>query len=329
MSQSRKKNIQLRSSFQELLSSWKDYFSLNSRVKRGLMVVFGLILAEIVVLLWLDFIPPISANADAEKFRKEIDAFYAEKPAHTPQQNEEGSASNANTEISVTEKKYVATAKAKPELFSFNPNNLPEADWKRMGFSEKQIHSIKNYEGKGGKFRTKEDVAKMYAISKEEFRLIEPYIVIPEKPDEKKLVPEKYKKEILMVDIGTADSVELEKLPMVGSYLAKKIFTYREKLGGFYSISQVKEVRGMRDSSMMAILPHIMLKDSLNLRKINLNTADYNELNEHPYIDNVIANIIVSYRTQHGPFKSTEDLRKVALVDEELYRKIAPYLKVE
>ena len=60
-----------------------------------------------------------------------------------------------------------------------------------------------------------------------------------------------------------------------------------------------------------------------------MNTADYAELSMHPYIDNTVANLILSYRKQHGPFREVDDLRKVALVDGELYRKIAPYLKVE
>jgi len=77
------------------------------------------------------------------------------------------------------------------------------------------------------------------------------------------------------------------------------------------------------------MLPHVLLKDSTNLRKINLNTAGYEELNAHPYINSKIANVILAYRKQHGPFQDINDLLKVALVDAELYRKIAPYLKVE
>ncbi len=309
--------------------TWKDYFSFNNRVRKGLLVLFGLILILILILLYLHYTPDDTAKIDFEKFNKEVANFYTSVKNNSDKRE----ASNADS----SRKKFYSDhypekeLKPKPELFSFNPNNLPESDWKRLGFSDKQIHSIKNYESKGGKFRTKADVKKMYAIHDDEYNRIEPFIAIPEvaKDTSHHFSFPKYEKTFLVVDIGTADSTELEKLPMVGDYLARKIYNWREKLGGFYSINQVKEMYGMRDSAFQVILPHLVLKDSANLRKINLNTADYVELNKHPYISGSLANIIVNYRKQHGAFKSLDDLHKVALVDGELYRKIAPYLKTE
>src|SRR5690606_4677327 len=65
--------------------------------------------------------------------------------------------------------------------FYFDPNGLPEADWQRLGFSARQIAVIKNYEAKGGRFYKKEDVAKIYSISKKDYERIAPYIVIKER----------------------------------------------------------------------------------------------------------------------------------------------------
>jgi len=305
---------------------WKEYFSLSNKVRRGLMVLFGLILAEIAALLYLHYKPTSAARMDVEKFKKEIDAFYS--PVNADSASVE-SAAVAAVNTSGENTKVGQSSRSVSELFSFNPNHLPDSNWKRLGFSERQIRSIKNYEAKGGTFRTKEDVKKMYAIHSDQFKRIEPFINIPEIPKATIASTSKAHENFLVVDIGTADSVELEKLPMVGEYLAQKISGYRDKLGGFYSIDQLKEVRGMRDSAYQVILPHITLKDSSNLRKINLNTADFTELNRHPYIDQSVANIIISYRKQHGSFSEVSDLRKVALVDAELYRKIAPYLKTQ
>ncbi len=309
--------------------TWKDYFSFSNRVRRGLIVLFALIVVETATLIYLHYIPSSSAAVDVTKFKKEIDAFYA-SAAETGNPKSNADSADDPSEKYHSKSPYEKVNRPAPQLFSFNPNQLPPEEWKRLGFSEKQIRSIKNYESKGGHFRSKEDVKKMYAISSKEFSRIEPFILIPEtiKTDDHSGGAVKSKPK-LIVDIGTADTDELEKLPMVGEYLAQKISGYREKLGGFYSIEQVKEVRGMRDSTFMVILPLLILKDSANLRKININSADFNELNRHPYIDNAPANLIISYRKQHGAFREVEDLRKVALVDAELYRKIAPYLKVE
>jgi competence protein ComEA len=301
-----------------LQNSLKDYFSLSYKVKRGLMVLFVLMIAEIITLAYLHFLPSTTRDVDFTEFKNEIDKFYT-------------STGNKQTD-SVPVDKVIASnknLKSKAELFLFNPNHLPEGDWQRLGFSEKQIHSIKNYESKGGVFRSKADVKKMYAISETEFNSIAPFIDLPDETKSEVRTFEKKSKPFLIVDIGTADSTELGTLPMVGDYLAYKIYSYREKLGGFYSISQLKEMYGLRDSTYLVILPHITLADSTNLRKINLNSASYDELNQHPYINSKIANVILAYRKQHGPFLDIKDLQKVTLVDAELYRKIAPYLKVE
>src|SRR5690606_39584975 len=66
------------------------------------------------------------------------------------------------------------------ELFPFDPNDLSEAKWKMLGFTEKQIRVIKNYESKGGQFRTKADVAKLYVVSAEHFERLAPYSRLPE-----------------------------------------------------------------------------------------------------------------------------------------------------
>jgi competence protein ComEA len=307
-----------------LRPSWKEYFTLSYRVKRGLMVLFSLIFIEIVLLIYLHYTPTSASKIDVEKFRLEVDAFYASKLPDLSVGYDSGAFSPP-----VISRMRAGNSGVKPELFSFNPNHLPDSGWKRLGFTEKQIRSIKNYEAKGGTFKTKADVKKMYAIRESEFERIEPFIVIPGNQKQVSNGAAQREKKFQPVDIGTADTAELVKLPQVGDYLASKIAGYRDKLGGFYSIAQLREVRGMRDSSWLVISPLIILKDSTNLRRINLNTADYSELNRHPYIDNSLANIILNYRRQHGSFMEVEDLLKVMLVDAELYRKIAPYLKVD
>jgi competence protein ComEA len=107
--------------------------------------------------------------------------------------------------------------------------------------------------------------------------------------------------------------------------LAARIVNFRDKLGGFYSIEQVGETFGLPDSTFQKIKPLLQLKNS-SIRKININTATVDELKAHPYIKYSIANPIVAYRTQHGPFSNIEDIKKVMVVTNEIYNKIAPYL---
>lgn len=129
------------------------------------------------------------------------------------------------------------------------------------------------------------------------------------------------------IDINTADTSQLDRLPGIGAVLARRIVTFRERLGGFHNISQVGETFGLADSVFKKIQPFLKLGD-VSLRKIDINQTDDKSLAEHPYIDTKLARSIVRYRNAHGPFGDIQALKRVALVDEVIYRKIEPYIKV-
>ena len=63
--------------------------------------------------------------------------------------------------------------------------------------------------------------------------------------------------------------------------------------------------------------------------QLNINTASVDELKLHPYIRYALANAIVQYRTQHGKFTGISDIKRIMIVTEELYTKLAPYLTVQ
>ena len=75
--------------------------------------------------------------------------------------------------------------------FNFDPNLLDQKSWLKLGLSEKQINVIQNYISKGGKFRIKNDLKKMYCISKDEFEKLEPFILLPDSFEKRKSRSEK------------------------------------------------------------------------------------------------------------------------------------------
>ena len=128
------------------------------------------------------------------------------------------------------------------------------------------------------------------------------------------------------IDINKADTTVFIALPGIGSKLANRIVTYREKLHGFYSVQQVAEVFGLADSAFQKIKPWLIIKDTL-ITKININTAGTEDL-KTPYISYNLANAIYEYRMQHGSFTSLTDLKKIMLVNDALFNKILPYLTI-
>ena len=92
-------------------------------------------------------------------------------------------------------------------------------------------------------------------------------------------------------------------------------------------MAQVGETFGLSDSTFQKIKQYLKLENE-TIRKININTATVDELKAHPYIRWSLANPIVAYRNEHGPFLKVEDIKKVMAVTEDAYKKIAPYLSL-
>jgi DNA uptake protein ComE-like DNA-binding protein len=216
--------------------------------------------------------------------------------------------------------------------FNFDPNTLDENGWNKLGLPEKTIKTILNYLGKGGKFKSAEDIRKIWGLKKEDADVLIPYISIAAKPTDNKFnnvyAGKNYAKSApSVIDINTATVDDFKRLPAVGN-TAYKILKFREKLGGFININQVKETYGLTDSVYQAMLPYLSLT-STNIQKININTASDFDLGKHPYISSDIAKAIAIYRKQHGNFSKIEDVRKIVFINQAMYQKIAPYITVE
>lgn len=235
-------------------------------------------------------------------------------------------------------KKYYYDNKPGGELFYFDPNTLSKNDWQKLGISDKTIQIIQNYLAKGGHFKKPEDLQRVYGLHKDDYERLVPYVKIETRQSEKystgfaeNTSPEKNKANFkntlryTSVDINSADTSGFISLQGIGSKLAARIVNFRDKLGGFYSIDQVKETFGLPDSTFQKIKQYLKLENS-SLRKININKATVDELKAHPYIRYSIANPIVAYRNQHGSFSNIEDLRKIMIITDAVYNKIVPYL---
>lgn len=63
-------------------------------------------------------------------------------------------------------------------------------------------------------------------------------------------------------------------------------------------------------------------------RVVNVNTADPSQLALLPRVGPAVAQRIVDFRKENGPFKSTEDLMLVQGIGEKTYQLIKPYVAV-
>ncbi len=205
---------------------------------------------------------------------------------------------------------------ANPILFKFDPNNLPDEKWRQLGLSEKQISTIKNYEAKGGRFYVKQDIQKIYAITIDDYKRLEPYIDIPEGYS---------KTSNIIIELNSADSAKLTRINGIGPAFAKRILEYRKRLGGFLNKEQLKEVYGI-DADKYDQLKNQVSINPTRITKIKINHVDFEGLRRFPYLTNKQTNAIIQYRNQHGNYNSIDDMRNIVILNDDILRKIEPYL---
>jgi DNA uptake protein ComE-like DNA-binding protein len=113
-------------------------------------------------------------------------------------------------------------------------------------------------------------------------------------------------------------------LPGIGTVLAKRIVKYRDLLGGFYTVDQLKEVYGLSEQTALIIEDKLTV-DITRIKKLNLNFADEYELSRHPYLKKNLASKIVKFRTKHGSFQDFVILRDSMILNIDEYNRIRPY----
>ena len=211
------------------------------------------------------------------------------------------------------------------EYFKFNPNTISKEEWKLLGFKDWQIKTIFNYKSKGGSWKSKAEIKKIYGLNEFDYNKLEPYIQLPEKIDIK--TSKKYYSE--KIDINTASAKELTNLKGIFSEkYAALIIKHRNKLGGFSSKEQLKDVWNMTEETYNGFINQVVIGEYTPI-KININTSSASQLQVHPFIDWKTANAIFKYRKANGKFKNLEDIKKIHLINKKTYLKIAPYLILE
>ncbi len=215
----------------------------------------------------------------------------------------------------------------------FDPNYADSQKLTSLGFSSALSHRIVRYREKGGRFRIKSDVLKIYGMDSSLYHQLVDYIDLPtniqsgRKQDSVMLAP--LVRIIPTFDLNQADTLQLKGVYGIGQKLSARIVKYRDALGGFVTMDQVSEIYGLDSAVVKRLATASFIDSTFQPRKLNINTAEERELAAHPYLKKTVARSIVTYRFQHGEFKSLGDLSNIHALDPETIRKIAPYLTLE
>ncbi len=212
------------------------------------------------------------------------------------------------------------------EAVSFDPNSASYNDLINAGLDNRQARTLISYRNKGGRFRTKNDLGKIYGISMEKVDSLKPKIKIVDneagEPEENNDIHSTVQKPF---DINTCDSVRLESLPGIGPVLAARIIKFRNLLGGYYSVEQLREVYGLPVETYNRIC-NMVYADTARIARVSINTADYRTLSRIIYLDRHEISSILKYRELMDSIHSLKELVSNRLISEEKAGKIKYYL---
>lgn len=283
---------------------FKEFFYYTKEQRRGVCSLVILI-ASIFVFGYMHSSWRDQRTPSQEEIRQQaVDERRCQKFLHSLHQAEQSKHVPFKTQV--RRDKRIFSPKT---LFNFNPNTADSSTFQKLGLPGWMIRNILRYRSKGGHFKKPEDFKKIYGLTAEEYSTLSPYIHLSVKdtmPTSRPLYhPASLHTPIFKyaagttIDLNKADTTELEKIPGIGSGIARMIVNYRERLGGYYQIAQLEEIH--LDSKRLQTWFYINPRE---IRLLNLNKTGINRLRYHPYINFYQAKVFVEYRQRKGAISS-------------------------
>lgn len=310
----------------------RNTFGFSQRETSGFIVVILLLLLLLIFpFAYERLLPPTVSTYTTDKAT--LDSLVALLEAQAPPERKPYQKRNAKA-VTVS-------------LFDFDPNQIDAAQWQSLGLPKYLAERIIKYRSKGGKFRVKKDLQKIYGFPEKLYAQLYPHILLPDAmnrtypatypPKEKSFVretafkpyPKKEAATISRFNLNAADTVQLKQIKGIGSGFSKRIIKYRDLLGGFVSAEQVREVYGLDSTVADELLTYAFVEGNQPFNKLRINVATAEELDAHPYISPKLAKVMVAYRQQHGKYGSLADLYNIRILDKATLTKLTPYLSFE
>lgn len=231
-------------------------------------------------------------------------------------------------------------------LFAFDPNRCDSTSLVRLGFPPWMARNLLKYRAKGGCFRQPDDLRKLYGMTDSLYTRIAPCVAIASSQpahaavDQPKVAKERpsvylsrsdsrYRRiekypEGTQIELNRCDTTQLKRIPGISSYTARRIVSYRERLGGFIRLKQLREIRLNEE----VLAPWFTL-DSTAVTPLQVNQLPMKQLLAHPYLNYRQSRAIMQYRERHGPLPSIEVMKGWEEFTANELQRVAPYLSFE
>lgn len=130
-----------------------------------------------------------------------------------------------------------------------------------------------------------------------------------------------------VIELNSADTTILKKVPGIGSAFANRIVKYRNLLGGFYTVTQLSEVYGIDEEKYNNLAPWFTVDASL-IRQLDIALSP-DSLRKHPYINYQQAKAIYQLRSQKKQLSGWENLALLNEFSEQDQTRLQHYLSFD
>lgn len=293
------------------MSFWKKYFYFTRKERNGILFLLVLIIFS-----WFFYL-----SIKYWFYRNESDFQYFERAVKNFYESFEKKSANELLKNSVLVNKDTCKVLI----------NWPKYEHLLcLGLNEKLSRTWMNYILKGGKFKSIEDVKRLWGMNDSIFQHIKDFLLLEEnKSNINKEISEKTDKcvkTIQMLELNTSDTNQLKDLPGIGSSYARRIIKYKERLGGYINKEQLKEIYGFNNELYEKVAPYIYV-DIFEVKKLNINTSDYTTLIQHPYFNKEMVKSIIQLRKKLGKLYSKDDLFNHQIITPEDWDRIKWYVE--
>lgn len=237
-------------------------------------------------------------------------------------------------------------------LYEFNPNTLAPEQWKKLGFTDKQVSTILKYKDVvGGQFTSKKQLQKCYAISNSKFEQLAPFILLPDNHSQNKFsYSESSKKKKLNIKSKfNPDRFSQNDWVTLGfsEGQANAILKYKNYLGGsFQSKEKFKACFIISDENYQLLSPFLLLpetapersqtsfasfsKASVPQKKFDPNELTLEDWKNLGFSENQ-AKVILNYKekTLKGYFKTIDDVKNCFVISDKKFSELKPYIEIK
>lgn len=246
----------------------------------------------------------------------------------------------AKEKVSVEEEKD--EERVEVVMREFDPNTVDSLTLIGFGLKDWKVRNFLHYRAAGKVFRSAEEMGKTYGWTEEDVERVRGYVRVGkeyEKKDVKKWEMREKMEEredrqtytsnkfqtLTKVDVNMADTALLRRVPGIGGKISEAIVAYRKKLGGFYSVEQLRELKIVSPE----LLEWFEVSSSPDIQRLNINKASFQALNSHPYISYEQTKALLQYIRLYGKVKDEQALLETGLFTKEEVERLKPYLAFE